>query len=175
MESISVSSISEKAKAKARRFAFEVNEQPDGSFKIRGKEYIGRVTGDADSEQAMTVDCTCPAETSCYHMPHYVAAFRQAEMIKRLAPGTVIKYQHNLDHEYLPDPICKGTVAEVTLEDGQRLIKLQGIARPLAAFRVVGIVRQPHVQAAPRRFRRSLTSGLTTPARNIRIASSAHG
>jgi hypothetical protein len=148
MARIPETEISARSREKARRFTFcvEAIGESKTEFKIRGKEYIGKIT---DRRGVISVECSCIATASCYHLPHYVEEYRRRQMLDTITAGTVIKYAVASPNENLPDRIYTGLVVRVVKHPGgRREYKLQGVTRAISPARVIRVVRKQLAQAA---------------------------
>jgi hypothetical protein len=84
-------------------------------LRIKGKAYRGRVERRGP---VYFVGCSCPGflsprSTSCYHLPHYLAAFKRFELLGSINVGDEIEF--NLPHanDCRADEVCRALVVKV--------------------------------------------------------------
>lgn len=143
--------ITSRSRTKAARHCFKVTTENGRTFTLHGRGYTGTV--ERKTGGAIWVSCSCPTWTqrhyqrrrratrmSCYHLPHFVEAFKRHEMLAQITTGSVIGYVVASDNECLPDRPYTGEVTEVVAQGAE--FRVAGRIRTVRASCVVRLVRR---------------------------------
>lgn len=167
------SAVTSRARDKARRFAFQVLTNTDGTFQLKGKAYTGKVERRGAT---LFVGCSCPARFSrtkaggaaaCYHLPFYLDEFTRREMIASIRVGDEIEYVVPMFSECNPDRHVHGVVEAVELVavEGTGYHGANGyVCERERAFKIAGAIRLVTTNRVARVVRRQVVSSISVRA-----------
>jgi hypothetical protein len=136
------SEVAGKSRDKSARFAFKLELLGDGSFRIVGKTYRGKVERRGP---VYFVGCTCPGflsprSRSCYHLPAYLAEFKRLELLASINVGDEIEFSLPHANDCRADDVCRALV--VAVGERRELFTVAGMFRAVDGRRVRRVTRR---------------------------------